>query len=116
MNIVTNPPAQAASNEVRLPSADIHETPDFIRIRFNVPGAGPEDLEVTYDNKTLVIQNKPKESQVNETKATPIYQRSIGIPRDLDPGCMKASLRDGVLDITLPKAKAPGAVTIPIAS
>ena len=89
MNIVTNPPAQAASNEVRLPSADIHETPDFIRIRFNVPGAGPEDLEVTYDNKTLVIQNKPKESQVNETKATPIYQRSIGIPRDLDPGCKK---------------------------
>jgi HSP20 family protein len=111
MNIVTNPPAQAVSNEVRLPSADIHETPELIRIRFNVPGAGPEDLEVTYENKTLAIQSKRKESQ-----AAPIYQRSIGIPRDLDPAAIRATLRDGVLDIELPKAKAPGAVTIPIAS
>lgn len=111
MNIVTNPPARSAANEVRLPSADIHETPDHIRIRLNVPGAGPEDLEVTYDNKTLVIQSKPK-----ETKASPVYQRSIGIPRDLDAAAFKANLRDGVLDIELPKAKAPGAVTIPIAS
>lgn len=116
MNIVTNPPAQAASNKVRLPSADIHETPDLIRIRFNVPGAGPEDLEVTYENKTLAIQSKRRESPAGETQAAPIYQRSISIPRDLDHSAIQATLRDGVLDIELPKAKAIGAVTIPIVS
>lgn len=120
MNIAATQPlcvhSQTASTEVRLPAADIHETPDLVRIRFNVPGAGPEDLEVTFENRTLNLAPKSKGPSIGETQRAAIYQRSVRIPRDLDAASMKAVLKNGVLEIELPKAARPGAVTIPITS
>jgi HSP20 family molecular chaperone IbpA len=36
---------------------------------------------------------------------TGVYERSFGLSRDLDDSAVKARLKDGVLEIELPKAK-----------
>lgn len=109
MNILSTPPSATG---IRVPATDIHETPELVRLCFNVPGAAPEDLVITFENKTLTIAGKTVEG----AQRPPVYQRSIAIPRDLDSSAMKAALRHGVLEIELPKVKTPAAVAIPIRS
>lgn len=120
MNLITTPPqclhSRTTATDVRMPAADIHETPDLVRIRFNVPGAGPEDLAVSFENQSLVLASKADDSSAGETTRAAIYQRSIRIPRELDAAAMKATLNNGVLEIELPKVARPAAVTIPITS
>jgi HSP20 family molecular chaperone IbpA len=116
MNLIATTPfcnqGRTTAGDVRLPVADIHETPELVRIRFNVPGAGPEDLDVTFENQTLQLATKSTETP----GGAPVYQRSVRIPRDLDAASMKASLKHGVLEVELPKVSKPAAVTIPIVS
>lgn len=120
MNLIAHPSDRTCSTacpaDVRLPATDIHETPDLVRIRLDVPGAGPEDLEVTFENQTLNLSSKSRETSAGEKVRPPVYQRSIRIPRDLDAASMKAVLKNGVLEIELAKAARPAAVTIPIVS
>lgn len=96
---------------VFLPAADIYESPVGVVIRCDMPGVADSDLEITLENKVLTVAG----SQMGQGKdgceilaseyETGIYQRSFALSRDLDDSAVKARLRDGVLEIELPKAK-----------
>lgn len=80
-------------------------------IRCDMPGVSEIDLEVTIENKVLTVtgyqmgQGKEGcETLVSEYQ-TGIYQRTFGLSRDLDDSAVKARLKDGVLEIELPKAR-----------
>lgn len=93
------------------PAADIYESPVGVTIRCDMPGVAESDLEITLENKVLTVSG----SQMGQGREgcevlaseyeTGIYQRSFALSRDLDDSAVKARLRDGVLEIELPKAK-----------
>ena len=102
--------SQASERPVFVPAADIYETPTGVLIRCDMPGVDEQDLEITLENKQLVI-NGPQMGQGKEgcetlvgEYRTGVYQRSFALGRDLDDSLVTARLKDGVLEVNLPKA------------
>jgi len=103
-----------ANNDNRpvfLPAADIYESPVGVVIRCDMPGVADSDLEITLENKVLTVtgnqmgQGREDCESLAREYETGIYQRSFALSRDLDDSAVKARLRDGVLEIELPKAR-----------
>ncbi|MDP3849962.1 MAG: Hsp20/alpha crystallin family protein [Luteolibacter sp.] len=105
---------------VFLPAADIYESPAGVWIRCDMPGVAEEELEVTMENKVLTVSGTQmgQGREGLETLAgeylTGVYQRSFGLSRDFDESAVKARMKDGVLEIELPKAKEARARRIPV--
>ena len=105
---------------VFVPVADIFETPETILIRCDMPGVAESDLEINLENKVLTImgsqmgQGRDGCDTLAREYETGVYQRSFALSRDLDDSAVKARLRDGVLEIELPKAKEARPRRIPV--
>ena len=109
-----------AAEAVFLPPADIHETPNSILIRCDMPGVFEEDLEITLHNKVLSISGKQRDvsrdgfQAMAREYATGRYQRTFNLNRDLDDAAVSARLRNGVLEIELGKARESEPRRIPV--
>lgn len=101
-----------ASTNNWLPEVDIENKGDSYYIEANTPGLDPKNIEVQLDKNTLTIKGKIEREEKQENKnylrverAFGEFNRSFYLP-DLDPQAdIKAEYKDGVLRITLPKAK-----------
>ena len=103
------------------PSIDVADKGDDIVVNVEIPGCDPEDIEVSVEGDTLTIRGEKKES--SETKEEDYYhmesfrgnfRRDLVLPSDVDADKAEASCRDGVLQITLPKAETSKKKTIKV--
>lgn len=112
--------APSSDQAVFVPATDIYESPKAILIRCDMPGVANEDLEVTLENKVLSVSGKQRGEVPQETGPnvreylTGTYQRSFNINRDVDDAGIFARLKNGVLEIELPKARDGQALKIPV--
>jgi len=98
--------------------ADIRETETAVTIRVDVPGFRANDLEVRIAPPRLCITGqRPEASEQQEgTEGKTVYSerrsgrifRVLDLPSQIDPDLTEATLRDGVLEITLLKADEMG--------
>jgi len=95
------------------PDVDIKETDKEIQINADLPGMKMEDIDVSVDEDQLIIKGERKEEKEEKDKDYVRVERSygsfyrsfnIGVP--VKPDQIKATYKDGVLEITLPKAEA----------
>lgn len=93
------------------PSIDISENDSELVVSAEVPGVKPEDIEIEIDDSRLVISGEKK--QENEEKGDNYYrvERSYGsfrrvfsLPPNVDSSSVKASSKDGVLRVSIPKS------------
>jgi len=89
---------------------DIHETKDSFLLMAELPGVKQEDVEVSVEGDTLTLKGERKrETEVKEDQYHRIersygrFERSILLPSVVDPNRVKATYRDGVLEVQLPK-------------
>lgn len=96
------------------PAIDVAEREDAITVRAEVPGCKPEDIDVSVYGDTLTIAGQKKDSR--EDKGDGFYhvestygsfRREVLLPTNVDEEKIDAEYKDGVLSVTLPKAK-PG--------
>jgi HSP20 family protein len=92
------------------PALDVIERTDEFVIRVDLPGVNQGDLDVTVANNVVTIKGEKKASQ--EHKEGKLYrketwegsfQRTVGLPSGTDATSIEAAMRDGVLEITVPK-------------
>jgi HSP20 family protein len=115
-------PVQPSQPEpaVYVPAADIYETRDSILIRCDMPGVAESDVEIILENRLLTLSGpqQPVEREgfdaILREYPTGVYRRSFNLNRDLDGAAVKARMSHGVLEIEIPKAKAPEARRIPV--
>lgn len=94
-----------------VPAADIHEKDDAILIRFDMPGVTQEDVDIRLDNTELEVSAKQQELKpegmdlIMGEYETGVFRRKFTIPQLIDRENIKAHLRNGVLDLELPKAE-----------
>jgi HSP20 family protein len=109
------------SEEAWLPDTDIIERPDEIVVRADLPGVRKEDIEITVQDGTLAIRGHREESK--ETKEESYYSierasgsfyRSIVLPQGVDSKSISATYRDGVLEVSIPRPKAPEAEKVKV--
>lgn len=93
-------------------SVDVFETPDNIVIKSTIAGLKPEDIDISLDNDMLTIRGKrEQEEQIAEENYFyrecywGNFSRSIILPCEVKANQIKATLKNGVLAITLPKIK-----------
>lgn len=94
------------------PPVDIHEEPDRIVLRAEIPGVGRDDIDVSVENGTITLRGEKK--QEKEVEADNAYRlerfygsfsRSFVLPAVIDPDHIRATYKDGVLEVVLPKAE-----------
>ncbi len=94
---------------------DIRETETAVTIRVDVPGFRENDLEVRIAPPRLCITGRRHEApEQQEGKMVYSERRSgrifrvLDLPSQIDPDMTEATLRDGILEITLLKAAEMG--------
>jgi HSP20 family protein len=99
-----------------LPPADVIVTDDGVTVYMDVPGLRSEDLEIELENDVLTVRGEranPYAGNGNGDRERGTwrriergfgrFERSLRVPRGLDPGAIEASLHDGVLTLRIPK-------------
>jgi HSP20 family protein len=91
------------------PPLDVWETPESFVIRADVPGIALADLDLTVVGGEVTIAGG-RERGENEgvglrrrERAFGRFTRTVAIDADIDSGAVSATLKDGVLTVTLPK-------------
>lgn len=104
-------PAEATRSEPAFtPPTDIVETTAGVQMVLDMPGADPDTLDVTLDNRVLRISARSQSSApdgyalVHAEYRDGSYERSFTVSEPIDVGRIEAALKDGVLRLTLPKA------------
>jgi len=95
------------------PEVDIKETDTEIQVKADLPGMKLEDIDVSIDEDRLIIKGERKIEKEEKEKNYVRVERNYGsFYRSFDIGVsvkadeIKASYKDGVLEITLPKTEA----------
>jgi HSP20 family protein len=93
-----------------MPLADVEETDDAYIVSCDVPGMGREDLTISIQENVLSIHGERKRERDERKRGRVLSERSYGsfdraftLPGTVDADKVKASCRNGVLTITLPK-------------
>jgi len=94
------------------PSVDIAETDENIVVKAELPGIKQDDVDITITNDVLTLKGEKKEEkEIKRENYHRIersyggFQRSISLPTGVQADKAKASYRDGVLTITVPKVE-----------
>jgi HSP20 family protein len=107
-------PAQA-------PRVDLVDRGKELVLRAEVPGVSKEDLKVTLQDGVLSIRGETRrETRADEGDyhrreiSRGSFERTVALPADVAADKVKASFRDGVLELVMPKNGKPSGRTIPI--
>lgn len=92
------------------PSTDILERDDGFHILMDIPGATAEDLVIDLEQNELTVTAKSSyEASANQAMhnefGSVIYKRVFTLSDMVDRENIKATVKDGVLAIFLPKAE-----------
>lgn len=92
-----------------LPQVDVYENKDGILLVADLPGVPKDKLELRVDNDTLlieadIVQDTPEnmEAAYAEVRLSR-YRRAFSLSSELDSSKIDAQLRDGVLNLRIPK-------------
>jgi HSP20 family protein len=103
------------------PMTDIYETKDAYVFKVELPGFRKEDVKVEFSGETLTLrgERKQEEETKNESchrleRSYGMFERSFTIPKNVDARKIDASLKDGILVLTVPKAEESRTKAIPI--
>jgi len=102
------------------PPLDVWETPEAFVIRADVPGIAMGDLDVTVIGGEVTIAGGRERAEHEgvglrrRERAFGRFTRTVSIDAELDGDGVSATLRDGVLTVTLPKGAAakPRKITV----
>ena len=104
-----------------LPATEAFERDGQYVIRADVPGVEPNQVEVSVLNDALTIKGERKHS--NEVKekdyhyterAYGRFERSLALPKGIDPEKIAARFVNGVLEISMPLPQSATARKVPI--
>lgn len=103
------------------PAVDIYETPEAIVLQADLPGLRREDIDIQIRDDTLTLRGERRfakdvheESYLRIERAYGAFHRSFTLPATIQQEKIRAVFRDGILELTLPKAEEAKAKKIAI--
>jgi len=105
-------PREHVSSRVWSPPVDVYEDQDVIVIQAELPGMKQEDIDIEMTGETLTIRGERKfedeqrrDRYVRIERQYGTFQRSFTIGIPIEENKVKATYRNGILEVTLPKAE-----------
>jgi len=106
----------------RLP-LDVYEEGDSLVIKADVPGMKPEDVKVEVTGNMLMVRGQARDEHEDKQPGYYVrerrygsFQRSVGLPSDLNTDKVEAAFENGVLSIRIPKSEAAKTKTVKVIS
>jgi len=103
--------AAAAPFEGKTPHVDLIENEDDVIIKAELPGVDKKDLDISLTSNTVTIKgstsHEEKEEKGNYYRreiSRGSYSRTLSLPVDVDEDKARAKLKDGYLELVLPKS------------
>ena len=99
----------AAETPAMVPAVDVLENEAGIIVKADLPGVAREGLNIRVDGETLTIEGQVNLGDVQALEPvyaeirTAQYKRSFVLSRDLDTSKIDATMKNGVLTLTVPK-------------
>ena len=93
------------------PPLELVDTGDSVVITAQLPGVSKEEVELTVLGDTLTIVGEKKlpaengATYIRHERPHGRFRRLVDLPYSVAPDEIKASYKDGILTITLPKAE-----------
>lgn len=89
------------------PAIDIIEEKDSYVAKADIPGFTKENIDISVENNILTIKGEQKEeenkSYIRKERKYASFSKSIQLEKDIDSNNIKASMKNGVLELILPK-------------
>jgi HSP20 family protein len=110
-DLLVAPPRLRVRSRAPWPATNVFETKTAFVVRADVPGLTEADVSVTVEEETLVIRGErkvqvPEGYQVHLREREGVaFTRKVPLPARVDADAVTASLNEGVLTVTLPKAR-----------
>jgi HSP20 family protein len=108
--------------ELKVPNVDVVDREEEVLVRAEVPGVNKEDIEVSISGNMLTIKGETKREEKEERGdyyrceiSRGAFARTVALPAVVDQAKAKAELKEGVLELTLPKVEKSRRHTIKIA-
>lgn len=105
-------PAQSSDETARRevqPPVDIHQDADGLTILVDVPGCTREDLTISVDDGVLSLRATPRAvapqgyQTLHQGLVGTVAVRSFALPDVVEVDRINATVKDGILRLTLPK-------------
>jgi HSP20 family protein len=92
------------------PPVDILERGSEVVLKVDLPEVSQEEIDIRVEGSTLIIQGErrlikdaPEENYIQIERPYGTFRRTFSIPRMIEQEEIKASYKDGVLRIVLPR-------------
>src|SRR3954469_18626125 len=96
------------------PAVDIHEEAGQFVVRADLPGVKPADIEITAEKGVLALRGSRNFEQHQDDghysrveRVSGKFGRTFTLPENVQTDAIKASFKDGVLELTIPKQAKP---------
>jgi HSP20 family protein len=97
--------------EFAAPAVDLYEKGNEVVLKAELPGMKKDDIEVDISDHMITISGEKKKEEKVETKDYYRLERSSGhftrtftLPENVEADKSKASFKDGVLEVHIPKS------------
>ena len=114
---------QQLATAERVPNAEILDNETAYIVRLELPGVTRDSIDVKATDRNLVISaERPAPSQDNDSAPllsefrNGTWSRSFRFPHSLNRDALKATYRDGILEITAEKAVEHTSVSVTVES
>jgi len=94
------------------PSVDVIDRDNEVVVKAELPGVDKKDLEISVTQNSVTIKGSTSHEEKEEKGdyyrceiSRGSYARTLSLPADIDEENTKASFKDGILELTLPKLK-----------
>ena len=103
------------------PTVDVSENKDAVIVKAELPGVEQKDIAVSLQDGVLTIKGEKVAEKEEKDKRYHRVERSYGafvrsmrLPAAVEIATVRATFKDGVVTITLPKAPEAKGTTIPV--
>lgn len=104
-------PERTRTRRVYIPRVDIYETGDSVVLMADMPGVSQEQVDVTLEKNVLTIVGYVEATERDgyslsySEYSEGDYERTFSLSDEVDRNRIEATMKDGVLKLTLPKAE-----------
>jgi HSP20 family protein len=103
-------PEFARRMEMRMPKVDVIDRSDEVMVRAEIPGVEKKDLDVSVTGNTVTIKGQTRREEKEEKGdyyrceiSRGSFSRTVSLPAEVDSSQARASFKEGVLELVLPK-------------
>lgn len=103
------------------PAVEVSDTKDTVVVKAQVPGMSKDNIQVNITDDTLTLKGEMKEEEKKEEKnyhrqefRYGAFSRTIALPAAVQADKATAQLKDGILEISIPKSEQAKVKQIPV--